>query len=400
MRVYGYNVQFGDCFVIEVVKNGDALMVDYGSDTPNALQWAEGDILKTFYQRPLSVLLTHFHKDHINGFWETDLPDKVKIQNVYIPNIFAMWQAGRRFSFLQLEVLSELLSSIVLQQKPIEITLYSLLKRLAGSGASVTFLQRGSAFKVAQQEFQVLWPDFRVLKIDPRIEKGLVSLLNDLGILDGDDSEYDDKRRIDLPYIDKFIDVLVEAYSALTSGEAEDTRLLAGVEGRFQEMTQFIWARTQNLPREVLDALKERLSAIRNQGNRISLVFQDTPQNDSSKILMTGDVTASDMKKIIAGEKAGFKVAKEYKVIKAPHHGTHTHFVEKFPACETILVSNGKPEPRHRRWGKISYLYGGFYASHKKCQIKCTTRRCQLVGMAGTPSCVDCKGHDCIEVEL
>ena len=124
MELSMYNVKFGDCFLLDEPAAGEALLVDFGSDTPDRLTSVSNDIVSRCGGRELSVLLTHFHQDHINGFWRTHLPDQVNVRTVYLPNIIAMRQTATRLDFLQLEVLRDLLSSVVLEQKSVEVTIH------------------------------------------------------------------------------------------------------------------------------------------------------------------------------------------------------------------------------------------------------------------------------------
>lgn len=412
MQITGYNVAFGDCFLIDEPGKNVALLVDYGSDTPQVLDDVRQNILDTYRDRAFSILLTHFHQDHINGFWKTNLADEIDVHTVYIPDIFGMRAAKVRFDFLQLQVLSDLFSSIVLESRPAEVTLYSLLKRLADMRTKVAFLHSGDEFLFASQTFQVLWPNFNILNIDSRIEKSLIPLLQKFGIVN-DNTNFNDEEKVpvSIQYVDTFIDVLLDAYRALSDNEPEySSALMSRVEEEFQRMSQFFVARTWGLAREnpdsFLSELKERLVGIKNQGNRISVVFQDQPREGTSMVLMTGDVTSADMKKIIAGPSknpGSVCLSRRYTLIKAPHHGTDTHFAETFPLCDYFLISNGEPAPAHKRWGKISYLYSGFYASNKGCQIKCTNPRCQILAMKkiGAKPCELCgKSRKYIRVDF
>lgn len=402
MHIVGYDTAFGECFLIDEPEKNRALLVDYGSDTPYILESVRKNILEDFRKREFSILLTHFHQDHINGFWKASLSGEIDIHTVYIPDIFSMRRARVRFDFLQLQVLSDLFSSVVLERKPAEITLYSLLKQLTGIRAKIVFLHSGNEFSFASQNFQVLWPNFNILNIDPRIEKSLIPLLQKFGIVDHSIG-FDDggKGPVSIQYVDDFINALLDAYGAFAGSEYENLQSLMGrVEEAFQVMSRFFTTQARELSEEVSDSflndLKGRLAGIKNQGNRISIVFQDQPRERMSRILMTGDIPASDMKKIIAGptkNTGSFPLSQKYTAIKAPHHGTYTHFVESFPPCDYFLISNGQPSSAHKKWGKISYLYSGFYASNKGCQIECTYPRCQILDMKkeGANPCEHCK---------
>jgi hypothetical protein len=63
---------------------------------------------------------------------------------------------------------------------------------------------------------------------------------------------------------------------------------------------------------------------------------------------MTGDVEKSTIDEYLAP-----KLKQNYKVIKAPHHGTENHYSSKLPQTDNILIST-RP---HKRYGKISKNY-------------------------------------------
>lgn len=397
MELNMYNVQFGDCFLLDEPKAGQALLVDFGSDTPDILDSVADKIAKRCDGRELSVLLTHFHQDHINGFWKSDLPNQVNVRTVYLPNIMAMRETATQLDFLQLEVLRNLLSSVVLERRPAEITLYTLLNKLVKAGSRAVFLQRGCTFDLLSARFQVLWPDFSVLNIHPRVEKGFVSLLEELGLLGNlDRSLYEESRRVRIEPVDHFIDRLTHAYALLAEGGAELVQeALPALGESLEEMERYVRVRVGAPSNALLARLRERMAAAKRQGNRLSIVFQDEAVGGSSRLLMTGDATAPDLRRIINHKVEnfpGFSFSHKYTAIKAPHHGTDSHFLPDLPDCQTILVSNGKPAPRHLGWGKISYLYGGFYHSHRGCEIQCTNPRCRLIQMARIKRCAFCKG--------
>lgn len=402
MELNMYNVQFGDCFLLDEPKAGQALLVDFGSDTPDILKPVADKIAKRCDGRELSVLLTHFHQDHINGFWKSDLPDLVNVRTVYLPDIMAMRKTATQLDFLQLEVLRDLLSSVVLERRPAEITLYTLLDKLVRAGSRAVFLQRGCPFDLLSARFQVLWPDFSVLNIHPRVEKGFVSLLEDLGLWEVPARFSDgEKVRVRIEPVDHFIDRLTHAYSLLAEGGTELAReALPALGESLEELGQYIRERVGAPSDTLLARLKERMAAAKNQGNRLSIVFQDEAVGGSSRLLMTGDAAAPDLRRIInhkVEDFPGFYFSQKYAAIKAPHHGTGSHFLPDLSDCQTILVSNGEPALRHLGWGKISYLYGGFYHSHRGCEIQCTNPRCELkekIGkkMTSIKPCASCKG--------
>ncbi len=390
MNIHMYNVQFGDCFLMQ--DENENLIVDFGSDTPDVLPGVANRIMTECGDTETSILLTHFHKDHINGLLETEILKELNIKNVYLPDILAMRRLNTGLDFLQLEILREIFSSIVMFKKPIKITLYSFLERILEANAQITFLQRGNTFLFGKKNYQVLWPCFNTLRVDKRTEKSMISFLEKIKMIDK--VEYIEApngekicEKVKLGTIDLFIDALVDVYST-----SKDEEQYESLKGRLQECYENM-LRDMDEYRDVLvqhlKIAKERINSLWRQGNRISLVFQDESVNHKSNILMTGDVTDFDFKKIIE-EKSGFQMSEKIEVIKAPHHATRSHFTELFPKCERILASNGEPLECHRRWGKISYQYGALYVSNKKSTIYCSNNRCELLELVGRNPCPTC----------
>lgn len=138
--------------------------------------------------------------------------------------------------------------------------------------------------------------------------------------------------------------------------------------------------------------LKEKLNALIQLGNEISLVFQDQPENKKSKILMTGDVKKHHLHKIINCKEAP-QMSQEFKIIKAPHHATETHFIENLPKNKVILASNGEPKKAHTRYGKVSYQYA-LYVDNMNTRMLCTNPRCSLLNSSLVHKCHKCSGKE------
>lgn len=86
MKIKMYNVGFGEAVLLKKAANGreENLLVDFGSDTPENCIADIGqtiskndnvttEIYNDTKGEEVSVLLSHFHMDHIYGVLETDL---------------------------------------------------------------------------------------------------------------------------------------------------------------------------------------------------------------------------------------------------------------------------------------------------------------------------------------
>lgn len=399
MHIRMYNVGFGDCFLL--CDENENLLVDFGSDSPQVnLNSISDNIVNSSDKKDLSILMTHFHTDHLNGFWDTPLSSEIEVKNIYIPDIFAMNETAGKLSFLQLHVLGDIFESVTLQKRPVKITLYTLLSWLTKLKSNIILLKRGDNFNIDSKEYQVLWPSFGDMEIHKKVENAVIKTLSDINLIDINLKELmsQSDSKIKLGVIDSFIDTLLDGYRVLlNSPEGDLKETLPRIENSYKIMSNFINNTLVNLSNASIDEIKARVSSIRHQGNRLSIVFQDRPIKQYSKLLMTGDITSSDLNKIIQNKKitpCGFLLSKKFNAIKAPHHATDSHFTNQLPECKTILSSNGTPAPRHKNWGMISYQYGSFYGSHKNSVMFCTNLRCELKNLPGTSKCNNCPNTD------
>jgi len=392
MEIRMYNVGFGDCFLI--FDDTESLLIDFGSDTPSKyLHTVKNNIISHNVGKDLSVLLTHFHNDHINGFWETNVAKLKAIKKIYLPDIFEMNRhIGReKINFLQLHILHDIFSSITLNKRPFTITLFSLLRSLTSLRTNIHFIKRGSVFSHFSKQYQVLWPSFDDLYVHKRVEKGVIKTLIDIGFLKDNMDDFSDT--VNLGVIDEFIKALLNGYDQLSEGFVTD-ETIARIEGLLENVTDTFDDYLRDLSSGHIADITAKAVAMKLQANRISVVFQDQAVKNASSLLMTGDIPGPDLRKIIQNKLSpcGFNMSKIFRVIKAPHHATDSHFTNLLPYCEYILASNGIPRSRHRKWGEISYLYGSFYGSHKHCTMICTNIRCELhvLRAKGINECMGC----------
>lgn len=393
MDIQMYNVQFGDCFLVrDQIEN---LLIDFGSDSPGVLGGVADELVRNNGGKQLSVLITHFHKDHINGFWKTNFPSKITVSDIYIPDIFNMKNVGGKLTVPQLVVLEDIFDAIVLQSVP-EITLYSLLLSMLNWNANIHFVQRGSSFDISGKKYFVLWPDIDSVYIHRKVESKVIALLNKIGIMGTEQYEVSEEINryeyeqgpISLGAIDDFIEALQLGYLQLQQERAIDWQTMHRIESVYDIVSEDIRNLGMSVSRQIRAEIKAERSSMRAQANKMSVVFHDQAIDGASRILMTGDILSSDLYRLIVRWDAPV-IQPNYQVIKAPHHGTGSHFVNCLPACKEILVSNGGGNSAYR--GKISFSYGSFYGSHKRCEIICSNPRCELLNIPGTVGCANCK---------
>lgn len=391
MELKIFNVGFGECSLLH--ENGHNLLIDFGSDAPDKktkLDTAAKTIAASCTAQPSSALLTHFHDDHINGLLETNLSDRIKFDTVYIPDIFAQPAQNEQISYLQLILLHDIFQAIILKKgksTALQVNLYSLLKKLVNAHSRVCFLKRGDSFSLADVNFEVLWPCMEALKISGKTVTRIKTALSDIGLIAVlQVGTPDDTSILNLGVIDQFGRKLADVYTVLVNGTDVPPNQMQELEETFQKV-QIVTIQCANVFLNMSQSDKRQITALAKamakEGNKISIVFQDRAVQNCSKLLMTGDIPKIEFKKILEGKipsSATPKVSKHYELIKAPHHGTDSHFVTILPDCNTIYASNGNTS--HKKYGKITYGYGALYASNRNIAMHCTDQRCELYDLS------------------
>lgn len=397
MTIRMYDVHFGDCFLLK--EQNECLLVDFGSmDSKFNFNAVASNITTQIQGKKFSVLLTHFHQDHMNGLWKlTNFPSTNTIERFYLPSVVCMNEKGEmKYSFLQVSVISDFLQSLVLHKGTPEITMYSLLLSLIEKKTRVRFLERGDIFTCDQTKYEVLWPAPKDLNVDPRICESL-------------DKLFTVERRIglDLEKIDLLIGRIVEFYQILSSnGEQSDLKnLYRALQDSYEAVASMYLSIKEEIEIEKLRWIKTRVKTMRNQANKWSIVFHTKSNHKASHnmlhnlglegslgkfhedihtaianekvILMTGDATKAVLNKIIKNTRIqpSMPLHQHYSILKAQHHGTKTHFVNNMPFAREILISNG--ECNNGNYGKISSQWVGIQQANGS-KIACTnSNRCE-----------------------
>lgn len=147
-----YNTYFGDCYMVK--NEGSNLLVDFGihscasvwkntyGDRQNLIKGIAEDIVKRYEQ--VSVLITHFHTDHIYGLiymYKSGLKKYKRFFNkIYVPNVW-----GNPFSIVA-SLLEEMLLRIQFKQALLPgktCSLIDLVEFLCANARNVELLSRG-----------------------------------------------------------------------------------------------------------------------------------------------------------------------------------------------------------------------------------------------------------------
>lgn len=368
MRLAMYNMGFGECFLLS--EQDEDLVIDLGSDL-SSFNYAPifADIKARGKGRSTSLLLTHFHRDHIGGVLDPRfVSDMPPIHKIYLPNLLAIPVSGH-FDLLKSDILSEVLQGVLIKKGRHRLTLHELLLQIRSAHTQAFFLESRQSFSVGGRPYRVLWPHIRKAnEIDRRMLSRFDAWFESFG---GKDSEL-------FQIIETYEMELVEEYRRL-SEEGEDQTYERP--SRTEELEAAIWSTAEAVISRMssyeIASTSSLANALKYLGNRLSIVFEDGSVEDEETlpILMTGDVPKKILNDLLR-EPCRYG---KYSVIKTPHHGTGSHFTCRLPPCETIAISNGDTNSPKR--GMISYQYSTVYASSSNpapVRLVCSDCRCEL----------------------
>lgn len=376
-----YDVEFGDSFLL--YEEEENLLVDLGSiDSSLNFDPLRDSIRNESANKRLSLLLTHFHKDHWSGLRnQTPGHELPSLNKVYLPDIFQMRSLGK-LDVIVRSLLSEFLDAVILERAP-RFSLADLLREvLPGLPANqICFLSRGDVFQIDKQGYEVLWPRTDSNIIVPKRNKSLREFLeraeNKL-LLSGSENGL-------LNSLEILANSLLTDFARFLDNNS--VRNMTWYEERPYEQ---IYEQVQMLERLLMEELHSDDGEFRNKvqyyadslkhdWNRISLVFH-VRKNEG--VLMTGDIPKSMLNDIVHGKYGAPELQESYTVIKAPHHGTSSHFCAILPQCQYLCISNGMGNAHYQSISEqYEYVYGSL---GKKASIRCTNAaRCEFIAHMG-----------------
>ena len=174
-RIELHDVEYGDCTVL-VGRSNSILMVDCGSVSRYTRQ-GETEIDRRFAEifdrysgaRQRQFLLTHCHRDHMNGFLKKLRQDPNYFDRVYIPALPAA--ARSACPILEFAVFSHFFSvpqSDFAQVNTTCLRLFSLLDGTVGAERIFT-LRAGDVFALDGDFYAVLSPEPAAFPFDPML---------------------------------------------------------------------------------------------------------------------------------------------------------------------------------------------------------------------------------------
>lgn len=378
-RLRMYDVEFGDGFLL--YGEGENLLVDLGSiDQSFPFDPVRDSIRNESAGGELSLLLTHFHRDHWSGLEQKRATHKLpRLSMVYLPDLFGMRVPGKLDALVR-SLLGDFLKALalgttMLRTKP-QYTLADLLREvLPGLPLNrIELLSRGGIFPMGGKEYQVLWPE---LPACPRGPHG--QLREFLKELDGRLAAHGTELRV-VDTLEKMADALLKEFGSWIEHPGESVRIGGGPYEEWYERTERM---VELLRREEDDEFWRKVhhyaGTLSKGGNEASVVFHERLPGG---VLMTGDAPAPVLDKLVNKTAGSPFLHDEYDVIKAPHHGTGSYFCAILPDSRYFCISNGAG---NRGFSKVTEKYEHVYGCVKgRAIIYCTScvmsgGRCEYV---------------------
>ena len=332
MEVTVYTMGFGESILL---SDKTALLIDCGSESiSNSTYFSviEDDLKE--YEK-VDALITHFHEDHINGFFEVS--KKIKFNRVFIPDIFCVKQHPNAvdISLLTFILSKRKFPDRFLNNRPSAgFSIMDLLYQMMGSFTNLILLRREkNAFQAIDRQFDVLWPVPEEFRFHSVYDKIANSIVFDESII------YDTS------------DLISNAYITISNNDRNINT--SDVETNIQVLINSI---QDNTGSNVV--FSKLLSSLKNSTNQTSIVCQ--VKDDMKNLLLTGDITKSFLRKIARDKVApSIPLFDEYYAIKAPHHGTKSHYFDfgKYTDYAYLIISNGDTQAPKVTRGKIYDKY-------------------------------------------
>jgi beta-lactamase superfamily II metal-dependent hydrolase len=367
MKIKMYNVGFGDCFIIIDQDSDSSLLVDCGTIAfDNGYYTSFNSLVDDLTIQELNHnynygLITHFHEDHFRGFREIANKNLQLFDAIYVPYVQTsvfIESAIYLYTFLTKQANAYKTSSNILNQ------IECLLKIVKNE--NIISLYEGLHFNLGSNRFQVLWPP-RNAQIEQVIDESTKVFINKLN---EETAEFESFTNIK----SEIMENMYQWYTLINSDEGinktdnngEFVNIKQKQTELLKELDKLKENKKQNnmlLNKSTQSQLSDSFAKIfLNDNNALSIVF-----DKKRDLLMTGDIT----KKIIDEGLINFNQC--YGLVKAPHHGTNSHYSNALPKGCDFLISTGQ----HSKYGKISIKY----YQHLCFSTSCTsgTQQCDIL---------------------
>lgn len=360
MKIRMYNVGFGDCFYLQ--DGNSNLLVDFGSCNLKI----GGKPRKAVFEEIISnlaaignksLLLTHFHLDHLSGLLYMMKNNYLhEFKKIYLPDVFSSKEMN--------DTLGLLLIVDVMKKSYLpggQVSLYALAEALCRHPGNVILLSRGAEFEGA---YKALWPDTECIKRE-------TSIITE---------QIEERDRQAFLRVSDFAGELRQViYSMTVLGRELQGEEAHQTFGRLQK--EFRKIRQSIEFTQLLEHMEEKKIDLRQLKNTISIVFQNAKERERS-LLFTGDIPSRFMNWIAANYDGKVPLYSHYWCIKVPHHGTGRYYYDfgKYTP-ENLLISNGLYFANSKTKAKgyrVSEEYTGLFGmlSSPSATMRCSNKDC------------------------
>ena len=388
MDVKMFQMGFGESILL--YDENSCLLVDCGSESKHRKSYFVNVSreLEKYSQRFL--LLSHFHMDHMNGIRYLYDVYPQGFDMVYLPNVFKGETAVLEFIILQYLIDSK-------SQKSEAYQIWQLLGDIIHAQNSVQLICRGKDFDGPSGQFKALWP----LDENPKVMtqwNAIQAAFSTAGFSIEKIVLIANKLRSAVQWIVSDSDFITKYRNAKENTDASYKMFLSL---RAQYVT--LLNATDKEHTMVRRKLKKLFKELKE--NEHSIVFH-TSDDSALQILMTGDVTKDSMEEIANNTVIPFIPVKEhYDVLKAPHHGTESCYVDltSYFNFDNLLISNGETTCSEKKRGKISKNYLVMGSNYNVYCSNTVNSRCELAPINSNehhPNCCVCCRAGPLQIDI
>lgn len=392
MDITMYDVNFGDCVLYQ--NNGKSLLIDCGAKFEGKGLQAHERVkegLEGTKQKNRSLLITHFDEDHYNGV--IAMPEGFRFDKIYLPlyTLYGGSLCSTEDLFRDVVTVWTYLVSLGKDKKIKQLhRLFIKLPKLVDSVADIICVCSEDRIPLGCYDINVLWPR-RVLELKSKMHSTSLKEILRRNCNASEKGTFEDF----IDCADDYVDGLIDLYQLLRTKdfnwdevyrEQVDSNLdLRPLDRAYAKKLETLDCLYKDLER-IGERLKGHIYLEPMEKKRVANVEVQKikDMNESSVIIVVeeylvafADATKRIIKKLNKeGNLKGF-----YPVIKAPHHGTKTHWSKAMPEAELMLISNS---------GINRSDWGIYHRYAEECDVQCTNtygERCERY-MSGRP----CRG--------
>ena len=375
MKIIMYDCGYGDCFQIKE-KNQNDLYVDFGIHKSLMKESVRenrfSDIIGEMNENhDADFLLTHYHEDHYNGAIYMAQNSNYRFSNVYIPDV---WDGGGSAYITTLLLLRDVLSKYTLRHN---LTIIDFLESICTGYGKIHFISRGTFFH--DNQYIALWPKKDI------VQKKAEKIYNEI------DNKFIDRELLSqINSVAVELNTIVVKYASADYDRSDVIFELKSLKIRLASLLSEF--RSLYVKKEEKKSVACKLSAF---SNEISIVFQDN--NNAKKVLFTGDFGKKRNWSFIKNNTDNcVKIHTLYDVIKVPHHGTNSYYIDFTDIIgdeSTLLIPNGVINNR-KGWNRANE----YVIDLKKVKNTTVCASNAMCKAGGCPKCKIISPKKCIEV--